>query len=537
MKTMWYLFIFWGVLLLTPFSSAENPPESQITRRKTNRPTESRTSSRRSLPHVRPDARTQPDFAHLPDVSVSCSASDFVVRVKPGFYGLGADAEELRLGRDCRSNGVLGPYGDLLFTYPLTACDGVRELPHGYLVYKFVLHYEPSHKRFPKRAHRLGVDIECHYPRDHHVHQLAVQPTWDTVVVRKNLKGRWSDFEISLMDDSWTSPAKSRFYQLGENINVQVSALRLPPGGKLYISECYATPSRGSKSSLKYGIIGKFGCMLDSRREPGASQFISRTHKTLRLSLKAFQFTADPDTEVNINCKLFVASGDPSPQHKSCTYKDSRWRALTGDDSICECCESQCAASKTRRAIMEGSASSMPLLISDRPTMTDDGFLPFDVKREDQELNYDFTEQESHEKLLKNTDDDNGDGGDEDKEKQKLEESRVELGGMTGPDLFDDFAFLEDGLKGWWDDFEVRDIDEFVEEGSAHKEVDYSEEDDELERITFHPWVRLDDFEEGNVLRGGRSQGKFTIISSEMQRKKDKSRVDDQEKTWYFTWR
>lgn len=71
-------------------------------------------------------ARIQPGFAYVPDVSVTCSATDFVLRVKPGFYGLGADADELRLGGACRSTGVLMPYGDLLFTYPLTACDAVR---------------------------------------------------------------------------------------------------------------------------------------------------------------------------------------------------------------------------------------------------------------------------------------------------------------------------------------------------------------------------------------------------------------------------
>lgn len=133
------------------------------------------------------------DFAYLPDVSLTCSTSDFVVRVKPIFYGLGAEAEELKIGNTCKSNGVLTPYGDLLFTYPLTACDSILQVnlpyvaftfrpppprkmkmkntiqswqsPRGYLVYKFVLHYEPSSKRFPSRAQRIDVDIECRYPR------------------------------------------------------------------------------------------------------------------------------------------------------------------------------------------------------------------------------------------------------------------------------------------------------------------------------------------------------------------------------------
>lgn len=99
------------------------------------------------------------------------------------------------------------------------------QLPPGYLVYKYVLHYEASPKRFPSRAQQLDVNIECHYERldltlfsvkhfslcdnvlttmhscrDHSVHQLAVQPTWQTVVLRKTLKGRPMDFQINFMD-------------------------------------------------------------------------------------------------------------------------------------------------------------------------------------------------------------------------------------------------------------------------------------------------------------------------------------------------
>ena len=79
-------------------------------------------------PRAVPSGEVWSDPAALPDVSVTCSASDLVVRVKPAFYGLGAAPEELRLGSGCRSNGVLAPSGDLLFTYPLTACDAVRRV-------------------------------------------------------------------------------------------------------------------------------------------------------------------------------------------------------------------------------------------------------------------------------------------------------------------------------------------------------------------------------------------------------------------------
>ncbi|XP_024128445.1 zona pellucida sperm-binding protein 3 [Oryzias melastigma] len=328
-----------------------------------------------SMRPVQPGAGIQADAAKGPDVSVTCFPSDFVVRVNPAFYGLGADAQELTLGSSCKSNGVLKPQGDLLFKYSLTACDGVRELSHGYLIYKNVLHYEPSSKRFPSRAQQLSINIECHYRRDHSVHQLAVQPTWQTVLVRKNLKGRQMDFQLKLMEDSWKMPAKTQAYLLGQTVNLQVSAPHLLSGEKVYINSCYVTPT-GSKSSLKYTIIDNYGCMLDSKQDPGASQFISRTDDTLRFSLKAFQFTADPDTEVSIHCKLLVTSEEPGPMYKSCTYKSHRWMALTGEDSLCECCESKCVTSKSRRALKEGSASSRPLLVSDQPHAADEGFIP-----------------------------------------------------------------------------------------------------------------------------------------------------------------
>ncbi|XP_034077837.1 uncharacterized protein LOC117549846 [Gymnodraco acuticeps] len=321
---------------------------------------------------MRPEEKLQSDFAYLQDVSVTCSTADFVLRVKPVFYGHGANAEELRLGSGCKSNGVLRPY----VSDPLLDFDS---RPPGYLLYKFTLHYEPSPKRFPTRAQRIDVDIECRYQRNHHVHKLTVQPTWETPVLRKKLKGNANDFQMELMDDLWSTPAQSRVYQLGKTVNFQISAPHLSTGSKLYINSCYASPSSDSKSSLKYSIIGNFGCMLDSKSDPGASRFVSRTDKTLRFSIQAFQFTADPDSEVNIHCKLLVSSEDPGPAHKSCTYKNDRWKALSGDKSICDCCDSQCVPSKLQRAMMEGFSSSGSLLVSDQPYTTEDDLLPVGI--------------------------------------------------------------------------------------------------------------------------------------------------------------
>ncbi|KAM8736301.1 zona pellucida sperm-binding protein 3 [Acanthopagrus schlegelii] len=596
MKTKWHLCIFWSVLSLGLLSCAVDTYESQFARRKTlfkpgtPKSKLSTTGNRKSslwlpassfpLSHLGPtpapgtprsmrQGETQSGLAHLPDVSLTCSASDFVVRVKPAFYGQGADAEELKLGDTCKSNGVLGPHGDLLFIYPLTACDAVRQTPRGYLVYKFVLHFEPSPKRFPSSAQRIDVDIECRYQRSHHVHQLTVQPTWRTAVVRKKLKGSPQEFQIELMDDSWSRAAKSQVFQLGKTLNFQISAAHLPAGGKLYINSCYASPCTGSESPLKYTILDNFGCMLDSKREPGASRFISRTDKTLRFSLKAFQFTSDPDTEVNIHCKLFVTSEEPGPAHKSCTYRGNRWKALTGDDSICECCDSQCVTSKPRRAMMEGSASSGSLLVSDEPYTADDGFLPVSppsvsMSRDGEAtiIHYiDYRENlwGSEDVVMYDEDEEEQDNmADDDGEEEQEEEqpNGVIVRVMTEPDL-EEFSFRERISPGEKNESELRASGQFEQDWSGHlAEEDFSvgeEEDDEISdaqqvihlnrregedglQRAFRPLVSEGE-EENREHTGGGGEEDRMIASEAEQKNDDEDLVYDREMTWYFTWR
>ncbi|XP_077587648.1 zona pellucida sperm-binding protein 3-like [Stigmatopora nigra] len=299
----------------------------------------------------------RPRFAgpHLADVSLTCSAFDLVLRVKPSFYGIGADESELQLGPNCRSNGVLSPSGDLLFAYPLTACGSRKELTSEFLVYKYTLYYEPSTEKFPSRASRVDVEIECRYRRYHDVHQLAVKPTWRTTYLRKKLKVHSNEFQIHLMDDSWSNPVENLVFHLGQEVHVQISAPRLPIGSRLYVDNCFALPQNGSSTSRKYTIIGNLGCMLDSKRDPGGSSgFLQGANKTLRFSFKAFQFILDSDRQVGIYCKLFASSEEPSPVRKSCTYGDNRWTALLGHDAICQCCDSRCGSARSKRRSLEG---------------------------------------------------------------------------------------------------------------------------------------------------------------------------------------
>ncbi|XP_027857267.1 zona pellucida sperm-binding protein 3 [Xiphophorus couchianus] len=521
--------------------SRRAPPLSQL------RSVHSYTLVTPSLLPGEPEAWIKADFAYAPDVSVTCSPSDFVVRVKPTFYGLGAEAQELTLGSDCRSNGISRPHGDLLFIYPLTACDGARELQHDYLVYKYVLHYEPSPKRFPSRAHQIDVNIKCHYQRHHAVYQLAVQPTWQTVVLRKKLKGSPMEFQINLMDDSWRTPAKSQVYLLGQTVNIQVSAPHLPPGLKLYTNSCYAAPSTGSKSSLKYTLIDNFGCMLDSKHEPGSSQFVSRTDKTLRFSLRTFQFTVDPDTKVSIFCKLLVTSGEPGPAQKSCTYQDHRWRALTGEDSICECCDSTCVTSKPRRAL-EGFAVSRPLLISDQPHASENWYQEIipsaDNRGREDEDKLHYKDLNDDQKLWEDAA-----GEKHEKENDKwLEESETIRGETVEPEL-EELADSKGVLEHKWSEPKLSDFNEFGEGESRYEEVFEASEDEIAEvKDLLLPRVHLketfsDVVREGKLKPPNPEEGKTKKHACRgdedrrmMQGRNEDGEVDEREETWYFTW-
>ncbi|KAJ4919025.1 hypothetical protein JOQ06_004068 [Pogonophryne albipinna] len=586
MKTKWCIYIMWSVLSLSILSYAQDTYESPFTRRKTHfkqqqsKSVKHLTADDRKLPHrlpaipsplsvltsafIRPEEKLQSDFAYLKDVSVTCSTADFVLRVKPVFYGHGANAEELRLGSGCKSNGVLRPYGDLLFTYPLTACGAVRESPPGYLLYKFTLHYEPSPKRFPTRAQRIDVDIECRYQRNHHVHKLTVQPTWETPVLRKKLKGNANDFQMELMDDLWSTPAQSRVYQLGKTVNFQISAPHLSTGSKLYINSCYASPSSDSKSSLKYSIIGNFGCMLDSKSDPGASQFVSRTDKTLRFSIQAFQFTADPDSEVNIHCKLLVSSEDLGPAHKSCTYKKDRWKALSGDKSICDCCDSQCVPSKLQRAMMEGFSSSGSLLISDQPYTTEDDLLPVGISGVGHVTIHDSdklqeTPLESDDVVTYDDYDEELDYAYEEEVEEDEEGSGFILGVMPEPDSeelgFRDRVSVES---------KVKDSHQLKEDGSGFVGREESEEEfeggadethwNQEEAEVLRHWEQLDEIFTSQVVPQREShlpaseseeeERKHTGGGEEHERMTEwedddslEDSVDDGESTWYFPWR
>ncbi|KAM4723587.1 uncharacterized protein FYW61_014325 [Anableps anableps] len=374
------------------------------------------------------------------------------------------------------------------------------------------------------------------------------------------------EFQINLMDDSWRTPAKSHVYLLGQTVNIQVSAPHLPPGLKLYINSCYAAPSSGNKSSLKYTFIDNFGCMLDSKHEPGSSHFVSQTDKTLRFSLRTFQFTADPDTKVSILCKLSVTSGGPGPTQKSCTYQDHRWRALTGQDSICECCDSLCVTSKPRRALLEGFAISRPLLVSDQPHTAENEHQQIRPSAESRGIE---DEDEPHYKDLNDNQKlwEGAVGEKHDEENNGwLEEGETIYGEIMEPEL-EELADSRGILKHKWSEPKLSDLKEFGEGVSGYEQYDFSElaegedtfeaSEDKITELMIpvnhkkddllHPRGQLKEVFteaglEGRLKPSIPKEGKMKKQACKgdkdrmMQGRNEDSMVDEQEETWYFTW-
>nr|XP_023646726.1 zona pellucida sperm-binding protein 3-like isoform X2 [Paramormyrops kingsleyae] len=264
------------------------------------------------------------------------------------FWLLADDAKRLRLGRSCVSNGADRLSGDLLFRYPITACDVVRELGPTYILYRFVLRY--SSQRAGVLRHRL----ECHLNRYHYVHQLAVKPTWRTPI-SKVLRNRLGSYQIQQMNADWTGRRTSSTYFLGQKVNLRASADFLPPGGKLYVDYCYATASEVPWSTPSHMVVGNFGCMVET-----TGFFATRSCGSVSFSFRAFQLSHGPSAQVFLHCRLFVMVGGPSAAAKSCSYnaEEGRWQDLTGPDSVCDCCDSSCNPSKGKNQMLEGFHSS-----------------------------------------------------------------------------------------------------------------------------------------------------------------------------------
>ncbi|MGH0178853.1 UNVERIFIED_CONTAM: hypothetical protein FKN15_078389 [Acipenser sinensis] len=306
------------------------------------------------------------------DVVVLCGESDMVVKVKKRFFGFGCTASQLTLGYsyECQSNGVDRETGDLVFTYSYSACGSKRSMPDGLVIYQNVLRYVPNRRRSSiRRAHPVNIEIECRYPRYHHLYKLVFRPTWYPPAGIRTLKQ--FGFDLIPMNSKyrvWTKGSLSNVYQLGQTIPFQVRGYLRNPGQKLFIHSCHATASPDPKSTPQYNVIDNYGCMVDSKTEACNSSFVPpRTRDTINFVVDAFQFNVKPSSKIYLHCVLFIANSPlVTPGAKSCTYNriEERWEELEGFNSVCTCCNSKCAG-EALESLSEDLKSSGPLLFVD----------------------------------------------------------------------------------------------------------------------------------------------------------------------------
>uniref|UniRef100_W5M1L7 Zona pellucida sperm-binding protein 3 n=1 Tax=Lepisosteus oculatus TaxID=7918 RepID=W5M1L7_LEPOC len=304
-----------------------------------------------------PPKRPAPPSGPRRAVSVTCTGSKMIVRVRPAFHGFGATGGELTLGSGCKSNGRLRPSGDLLFRYPLLACGSQKRTPIGYIVYRNVLHYIPAEEPGPvRRSHPINVGVECRYkssahaysiPRSSACQQAATQEMFPFTVCKTAVSPR----AFCKTPDDWMAESDSNIFYVGESINFQASARRLAAGKKLYIKSCHAALSADPSSQSIYSVIQNYGCMVDSKIKGSISKFVPpRTDSTIKFTIDAFQFKKKPLSKMFLHCTMFVTSSRTSQMAKSCTYdqRQRRWEELEGAvNSACRCCQSSCTAPKT----------------------------------------------------------------------------------------------------------------------------------------------------------------------------------------------
>ncbi|XP_028649936.1 zona pellucida sperm-binding protein 3-like [Erpetoichthys calabaricus] len=282
---------------------------------------------------------------HNSDVSLTCSLSKMVVRVKKAFFRFGCSEADLVLGSNCKSNGKDVATGDLLFNYPLNSCGGKRSIHEGCLMYENVLHSKPEVSGIIRRKQPVNIALKCCYFRYYHVYKGAVHPTWSAPSGVQSLHP--SGMVLKLMDATFSKPSEAK-YHLGQEIHFQAVSYPNSTRQWLFLHSCYATPNPNPNSRPQYTVIDNYGCMVDSKQESCSSRFERpRMANVVSFTVSAFQF--NDHKQVYFHCKMFTKRNqDVTNTAKFCTYnkKLARWQELGGHDRVCECCDSVCGPSE-----------------------------------------------------------------------------------------------------------------------------------------------------------------------------------------------
>ncbi|XP_069032054.1 zona pellucida sperm-binding protein 3d.2 [Embiotoca jacksoni] len=301
---------------------------------------------------VRP--ATGPPTASAVSVRTSCRLGKMHVQVERSVLGTGETPSRLRLGT-CRVSRSTGEH--LHFEYDLRMCGTKRAVVDNQVAFSNTLRYDPPTVRGPiRRAAAFTLPVVCYFNRYQYSYKVGYTPRVRMHRVFKQMTNA-AKFILTPRNARWERLSPSDQYLLGEPMYFETEALPAAPDQRLYVHSCFATPEKPPASTPQFPVVKNFGCMIESKE--GRSGFVRHKNNSVRFSVDAFLFTGVTGQQLYMHCTMSMGSSAPTPTTKSCNYdtKAGRWVELSGSDSVCDCCDSDCSAA----------ASTATQIISSRP--------------------------------------------------------------------------------------------------------------------------------------------------------------------------
>ncbi|XP_032380434.1 zona pellucida sperm-binding protein 3 isoform X1 [Etheostoma spectabile] len=278
-------------------------------------------------------------------VAVQCREKIAHVEVKRDLFGIGQliNPADIFLG-NCAPVAQDPVTKVLIFEVALQNCQSTLTMKGNSLIYSFTLNYIPNPLGNAPvvRTTQAAVIVECHYPRNHNVSSLALDPLWIPFSAVK-VADEFLYFTLKLMMDDWQHERPSYQYFLGDTINIQASVrqfFHVPL--RVYVDTCVATLSADATSTPSYAFIENFGCLVDARITGSVSKYMPRiADNKLQFQLEAFRFQGAASGMLYITCHLKATSAKAGidTRHRACSYIKG-WKEASGVDSVCGSCES-----------------------------------------------------------------------------------------------------------------------------------------------------------------------------------------------------
>ncbi|KAJ3597554.1 hypothetical protein NHX12_001077 [Muraenolepis orangiensis] len=112
----------------------------------------------------------------------------------------------------------------------------------------------------------------------------------------------------------------------------EVEARSLAPDRRLYVQNCSATLGPSPSSTPRLTIVDNFGCMV---KQVGRARFFPSRNNRVRFAMDAFLFEATGQVRTPL----------------------ARWKATSGLESVCSCCETSCSSTSSSDTTVVSSSS------------------------------------------------------------------------------------------------------------------------------------------------------------------------------------